>query len=238
MAKFTRSEFIGMSAALAAGLSTGCSSGGAGGTVSQAGAGSAADDLALAGTSHTTAGGEPDLVVVNARVYTVQADQPMAEAFAVKHGRFSAVGSTDDVSNLIGRGTMVIDAEGMTVTPGFIDAHSHPAGAGLNELISVNVNFRTIAEIQRAMAARAADTPPGMWVNGFMYDDTKLEEGRPVNRYDLDVAVPNGPASIRHRGGHTSVYNSWRSMRPGSPARLPTPVAATSSRTRAACPPG
>jgi predicted amidohydrolase YtcJ len=212
-----------MSAAFAAGLSTGCSTWGGGGTSSPVAGGSATDALNLAGVSQIAGGPEPDLVVLNARIYTVEPTQPTAEAFAVKHGRFSAVGSSGDVRNLVGPGTEVVDAEGMTVTPGFIDAHSHPAGAGLNELTSVNVNFRTIAEIQQAMAARAADTPRGTWVNGFMYDDTKLEDGRPANRYDLDVAVPNGPASIRHRGGHTSVYNSWALDAAGITGETPDP---------------
>ena len=221
MAKFTRAEFIGISAALAAGVGVGCRPGQGGGA--SVGGGEAAGPYNLAGVGHSTGGSEPDLVVLNARVYTVEDSQPTAEALAVKHGHFSAVGSTDDVRNLVGPGTTVLDAEGMTVTPGFIDAHSHPAGAGINELINVNVNFRTIAEIQQAMAARAADTAPGVWVNGFMYDDTKLEDGRTVNRYDLDIAVPDGPASIRHRGGHTSVYNSWALDAAGVTSETPDP---------------
>ncbi len=221
MAKFTRTEFIGISAALAAGVGVGCRPGRGGGA--SVGGGESAGPDSLAGLGHATGGSEPDLVVLNARVYTVEDAQPTTEAFAVKHGRFSAVGSTDDVRNLVGPDTTVIDAEGMTVTPGFIDAHSHPAGAGINELINVNVNFRTIAEIQQAMAARAADTAPGVWVNGFMYDDTKLEDGRPVNRYDLDIAVPDSPATIRHRGGHTAVYNSWALDAAGITSETPDP---------------
>jgi predicted amidohydrolase YtcJ len=148
------------------------------------------------------------LVVLNARVYTVDDSQPRAEAFAVKNGRFVAVGSTDDVRNLVGTGTQVIDAEGMTVTPGFIDAHSHPSGAGVSELLNVNVDLRSIAEIQRALQQRAAETPPGEWVIGFKYDDTKLREGRPITRRDIDEVVPNHPVVVGHRGGHTGVYNS------------------------------
>ena len=102
MTKFTRSEFIGMSAAFAASLSTGCGTRGGGGTLTEAVGGSVADELNLAGTSHATGGPEPDLVVLNARIYTVEPAQPTAEAFAVKHGRFSAIGSTDDVRNLVG----------------------------------------------------------------------------------------------------------------------------------------
>ncbi|NIU79995.1 MAG: amidohydrolase family protein, partial [Gammaproteobacteria bacterium] len=92
----------------------------------------------------------------------------------MKDGRFVAVGSNADVQNLVSAGTEVIDAAGMTVTPGFIDAHSHPAGAGVNELVHVNIDLRSVASIQDALAARARETPPGEWVIGFKYDDTKL----------------------------------------------------------------
>src|SRR3990170_3866432 len=96
----------------------------------------------------------PALAVVNARVYTVDAALPRAEAFAVKHGRFLAVGGNADIRNLVQRGTQVIDAAGMTVTPGFIDAHCHPSG--VNELTGVNVNLNTVAEVKAALRARAA----------------------------------------------------------------------------------
>ena len=70
------------------------------------------------------------------------------------------------------------------------------------------MNLRSIAAIQDAMHAQAAKTPPGQWVIGNKYDDTKMAEERPVNRRDLDEAVPLQPAIIRHRGGHTAVVNS------------------------------
>jgi predicted amidohydrolase YtcJ len=144
------------------------------------------------------------LILVNGNVYTVDDAQPHAQAFAVKHGRFVAVGSDSDIRNLAARNTTIIDSGGMTVTPGFIDAHCHPSG--VNELIGVNVNLETVAQVKAALARKAAETPPGYWVTGYMYDDTKLD--RPVTRLDLDEAVPNHPASVGHRGGHTGVYNS------------------------------
>lgn len=150
----------------------------------------------------------PDLVLINGRVFTIDDDSPTAEAFAVKAGRFVAVGSNDDVGNLISAGTKVIDAAGMTVAPGFIDCHSHPASGGLSELINVNVNLGSIAAIKDALRESAVETPSDTWVTGFMYDDTKLAEGRPMTRWDLDEAVPRHPARIGHRGGHTAVYNS------------------------------
>src|SRR4051812_47470925 len=69
-----------------------------------------------------------DLVVINAKVYTVDAIEPRAQAFAVNGGRFVAVGSTADVRSLVGRRTQVIDAGQLTVVPGFIDAHNHAPG--------------------------------------------------------------------------------------------------------------
>src|SRR5215213_7443091 len=92
---------------------------------------------------------EPDHVVLNARVYTVDPLVPRAEAFAVKGGRFMAVGKTDDIKSLAGRQTQVYDAKGMTVVPGFIDAHNHaPGQILLYEVIVGNpyqVEFVTIA---------------------------------------------------------------------------------------------
>src|SRR5436190_19868055 len=71
---------------------------------------------------------EPDLIVVNAKVYTVDQAAPRAEAFAVRAGRFLAVGGTDEIKALAGRSTQTFDARQMTVVPGLIDAHNHAPG--------------------------------------------------------------------------------------------------------------
>src|SRR5215831_17521086 len=73
----------------------------------------------------------PDLVVFNARVITVDPRQPRADAFAIKNGRFLAVGSNSDVRNLIRKGTPTWDAKGAAIVPGFIDTHNHAGGATL-----------------------------------------------------------------------------------------------------------
>ena len=186
MATYTRKEFLGLSAVLAGG------------------AGLARLPVAAA-QEPAGAAGPADLAVINARVYTVDDALPRAQAFAVRGDRFTAVGSTDDVRNLVDPGTEVIDAEGMTVTPGFIDTHSHPSG--VNELYGVNTNLRTVAEIQAALRTKALDTPPGRWVRGFMFDDTKVVDG-PLHRTHLDAAVPDHPVNVAHRGGHTNWFNN------------------------------
>jgi hypothetical protein len=68
---------------------------------------------------------EADLVVVNAKVYTVDSHAPKAEAFAVKGSRFTAVGSSADIRGLIGKATQTYNAKQMAVVPGFIDCHNH-----------------------------------------------------------------------------------------------------------------
>ncbi|MCE9533831.1 MAG: amidohydrolase [Planctomycetes bacterium] len=153
-------------------------------------------------------GGAPDQVLLGATIYTVDDQKPKAEAFAIKNGRFSAVGSSDEIRKLVGPATQVIEANGLTVVPGFIDAHCHPASAGLAELIDVNCDRPAIADIKKAIQERAGKTAPDKWIFGFKYDDTKLKDGRPLNRTDLDEAAPKHPVRVTHRGGHTCIYNS------------------------------
>jgi urease alpha subunit len=145
MAKYTRGEFLGFSAALAGAFTLGRLPG--------------APRSASAQTPQpppATSGGEPDLIVVNGNVLTSDTAQPRADAFAVKNGRFVAVGSNADVRNLATRRTQIIDAQRMTVTPGFIDAHCHPSG--VQELYGVNTNLRTVREIQAAIKQKAEST--------------------------------------------------------------------------------
>ncbi|MCG6885668.1 MAG: amidohydrolase [Proteobacteria bacterium] len=173
---------------------------------SLAGAGAALSPAVLLHAAENSGPVQADLMIKSARVYTMDGTRPLAEAIAVMGNRIIAVGSNEDLKSLAGPNTRVIDGAGTTVTPGFIDAHSHPDGS--NEVTGADVNLRSIAEIQIAMRAQAEVTPPGQWVIGNKYDDTKLSEGRPVNRHDLDQAVPDQPAIIGHRGGHTAVVNS------------------------------
>ncbi len=193
MPSWSRRRFLTGSSALAAGASL---------------AWPALAPVSAAAVDGHAAAGAPDLVVKNAKVYTADEAQPLAEAFAVQQGRFVAVGTSAEIEHLAGPRTQVLDAEGMTVTPGFIDAHTHPASAGVSELRKVNCDLRKIAEIQQAIRQRAGQTPPGRWVKGFKYDDTKLKDGRPLSRKDLDQAAPDHPVEVLHRGGHTAIYNS------------------------------
>ncbi len=166
----------------------------------------------VAQTPENSSTAVPDLVVFNARVITVDPRQPRAEAFAIKNGRFLAVGSSADVRNLIRQGTPTWDAKGAAIVPGFIDTHNHAPGATLLYEVLVGnpfeVEFVTIDSIIQKLRARAAQTPPGTWVEGYFFDDTKVKDGRQLNIHDLDQVSKDHPVAVHHRGGHTSFYNS------------------------------
>ncbi len=190
MSKFTRKEFLSLGAILAGAA-----------TVSKLPFGRR---TAQAAQPTRGSGIEADLIVVNARVLTMDAATPNAEAVAVKNGRILAVGSSADIRNLATARTRVIEAARMTLLPGFIDCHCHPSG--VNELYAPNANVRTLAELQANLRKKAADSPPGQWVNAYMFDDTKLD--KTLNRRDLDAVSTTHPISVNHRGGHTSWYNT------------------------------
>jgi predicted amidohydrolase YtcJ len=153
-----------------------------------------------------------DLVVFNAKVYTVDSRTPKVEAFAVKAGRFTAVGSNAEIRALIGKGTQTFDAKQMTIVPGFIDCHNHaPGNTLLYEVLVGNpyvVEFVSIASIVDKLRAKAQQTPAGTWVEGFFFDDTKVKDNRQLNVHDLDQVSKDHPVAVYHRGGHTSYYNS------------------------------
>src|SRR5262245_63960831 len=130
-----------------------------------------------------------DLVVFNAKVYTM--DNPTrAEAFAVKAGRFVAIGRTADIKGLIAKRTQTIDARQMTIVPGFADCHNHAPGTTLLYEVLVGnpfeVEFVTIRSIVDKLRDRARETPAGRWVEGYFFDDTKVKDGRLLNVHDLD----------------------------------------------------
>ena len=155
---------------------------------------------------------DPDLIVYNAKVYTIDRAMPRAEAFAVSGGRFAAVGRTADIRGLAGKRTQLLDAKGMTVVPGFIDCHNHAGGTTLLYEVLVGnpyeVEFVTIDSIVDKLHTKAAQTPPGVWVEGYFFDDTKLKDKRALNVHDLDRVSSDHPVVVHHRGGHTSFYNA------------------------------
>jgi predicted amidohydrolase YtcJ len=122
---------------------------------------------------------------------------------------------------LAGKNSRRIDLARRRVLPGFTDAHAHPWAGGLDQLKKVACDKTSIDEILAALRARAAATPQGHWVQGFLYDDGKTP--RPLTRADLDAAVPDHPVIVTHRGGHTAYVNSRALGLAGVTAATPNP---------------
>src|SRR5438874_5327004 len=129
---------------------------------------------------------EPEIILYNGNIWTVDPQLQRAQAVAISGGRFVAVGSNDDVLHLASGRSSKIDLGGKTVLPGFNDAHSHPVDSGVEHLRMVACDKNSISEIQAALRQRAMKTPAGQWVLGFLYDDGKTP--RPLSRQDLDAA--------------------------------------------------
>jgi predicted amidohydrolase YtcJ len=184
---------------------------------------------------------EPDLIVHNARVHTVNDALPKAQAFAVRAGRFVAVGG-DDVKGLAGKKTRVFDAKGMMVVPGFIDTHNHAGaggaaftgnagGEGLLYDVHVGNPYEveqvSIASIIAKLKTEALRLPPGTWVVGNFLDDTKLADKRPLNVRDLDKVSSDHPVAVIHRGGHTMFVNGKAFQLAGVTKATPNPFGGT-----------
>jgi predicted amidohydrolase YtcJ len=180
---------------------------------------------------------DPDLVIFNAKIYTMDSRLPGAAAFAVKNGRFAVVGSTDEVKALAGNSTQMFDAKQMTIVPGFTDCHNHAPGVTLLYDVLVGnpyeVEFVTIASIIEKLRERARETPPGTWVEGYFFDDTKVKDKRELDAHDLDEVSMDHPVVVRHRGGHTSYYNTKALQMAGITRNTPNPPGGTYDRNSA-----
>ena len=195
-ARHTRRSFFGLTAA------------GIAGAIAPSSRAETATSAGAAAVQATDAG---DLLVVNARVFTMDPASPRAEAFFVRGGRFAGVGTTAAMKALAGPKAQTFDAKGMTIVPGFVDCHNHAGGTTLlYEALVGNpfeVEFVTIASIVEKLRAKAKQVPPRTWVEGYFHDDTKLKDKRPVHMRDLDQVSTEHPVAVHHRGGHTSFYN-------------------------------
>ena len=102
---------------------------------------------------------EPQIILYNGNIWTVDESQPRAQAVAICGGRFLAVGSNDDVLPLATARTHKMDLASKTVLPGFNDAHSHPVASGVMRLRTVACDSDSINKIQTALHERALQTP-------------------------------------------------------------------------------
>jgi predicted amidohydrolase YtcJ len=165
----------------------------------------AAASLAILGVPGVSQTPAPDLILVHARIYTVDGTFSMAEALAIAHGKFTAVGSARQVRRLAGPHTRIVDLAGKTVIPGLADNHLHSAGGGPGVDLS---RARTLGEVLNLIAARVQQAKPDeVVVTNSDWHEAQLAEQRLPYRQDLDRIAPRTPVVVV-RGGHEYILNS------------------------------
>ncbi|MFD2755222.1 amidohydrolase [Comamonas terrae] len=202
-------------------------------TVAASGASRAALPVsALLGACATGAGnGTADAIYFGGPILTMNDAQPQVEAVAVAGGVIRAVGRREAVFGLRGPATRMVDLQGRTLIPGFVDPHSHLGGVGL-QAISANLlpppdgDNSSIAGLQQTFRRylRESKEPAQLgMVFGFGYDDSQLEERRHPTREDLDQVSMQLPVVAIHQSGHFGALNSVALARAGITAGTPDP---------------
>jgi len=164
-----------------------------------------------------------DLIVRNAKVWTVDKDHPTAQAVAVLGDRIVAVGSNADVEAWHGARTRTIDASGKLLLPGFNDSHVHFVDGGLS-LDSVQLNDATSAtEFARRIGEQARKTPKGEWVTSGDWDETKWTPPAMPTKELIDPLTPNTPVFLSRYDGHMALANSVTLRLAGITAKTPDP---------------
>jgi hypothetical protein len=148
-----------------------------------------------------------DLIFAGGLVHTVDPARPRAEAIAVRGERIVAVGDGRDVEALRGPRTRVVDLAGGTLLPGFQDAHVHPIGGGVDRMQCDVREIHSRSAVIHAIRAYA-DARPGLtWIVGSGWYMSDFPGGTP-RREDLDAAIPDRPAFLPNRDGHSAWVNS------------------------------
>ena len=149
----------------------------------------------------------PDVIVINADVRTSDKSNGRASAFAVKDSKFIAVGNTEGILSMAGDSTKIIDANGNTVVPGFIDSHTH-LSSGAKIVTGINLSeIREKAVWLEMIKERVKTMQPGEWLLGGRWDYTFENKGYPT-RWELDAVAPNNPVALSDIDGHSMWVNT------------------------------
>jgi predicted amidohydrolase YtcJ len=164
-----------------------------------------------------------DLIIRNAKIWTVDKSHPAAEAVAVLGDRIVAVGSNSDIDVWRGTHTRLIDASGKLLLPGFNDSHVHFVDGG-RSLASVQLNDATSAgEFARRIAEQVKQTPKGEWVTGGDWDETKWTPAAMPSKELIDSFSLDTPIFVGRYDGHMGLANSVVLRLAGITAQTPDP---------------
>lgn len=173
---------------------------------------------------------QPELILTNAQIYTLDRDLEMAEAIAIHEGKILAVGTADEVMELAGDQTVVEDLMGAFVMPGFIEGHGHFSGLG-SSLINLNfLHAQSWDEIIEAVSEKAKTVEPGEWIIGrgwhqekWLSSPDRNVQGYPYHN-DLSAISPDNPVLLKHASGHGLFANAKAMELAGISKETPNPA--------------
>ncbi len=160
-----------------------------------------------------------DLILHNGQVLTVDKDFSVDSAVAVRDGIIVDTGDEELLDDYTA--TTLVDLDGRTLMPGFIDTHVHMGSRSFRQIDMKGV--KSIADIQDRVRAMAAKLGPGEWITGTGWDEAQLVEKRNPVKEDLDLAAPDNPVMLTRAGGHSSVGNSLALSIAGIDRNTPDP---------------
>lgn len=149
-----------------------------------------------------------NLMLVNAKIWTVDPERPEVEAVACWQGRILALGSTAEIRAFAGPKTKVVDARGRRVVPGFHDSHLHLLGSGLRLNQVALKDAKDEADFGRLLTEFDKKLPPGRWMIGGDWDHDRAFAGRLPTAEDLDKHVADRPVLLRRYDGHMALANT------------------------------
>jgi predicted amidohydrolase YtcJ len=177
----------------------------------------------------TTSQGSPNTILINGKILTVDPQDSVVQAVAIREGKIAAVGTSAAISRQYGTGARVIDLHGQTVTPGLIDAHFH-----FQEVDAINeIDLNEVASIGEALSKiqeKVKTVKPGEWIRGGGWDEGKLKELRWIYASDIDKVAPNNPVWLTQTMGHYGVANSYALKLAKVDSTTPDPHAGTIDR--------
>ncbi|MFK7767977.1 MAG: amidohydrolase [Mariniblastus sp.] len=172
---------------------------------------------------------QPDLILTGGNVYTVDAAKPTAQAIAILKDRIIAVGTNEEIKNLIGDETRVIDLDGKFVMPGFIEGHAHFVGLGESMMMLKLQKSKNWDDIVEQVREAAKVTPPGEWIIGRGWHQSKWDktpegavEGYPTAA-EIDKVSPDNPVLLTHASGHMSFANGYAMQMAGVTPKTENP---------------
>jgi predicted amidohydrolase YtcJ len=175
---------------------------------------------------------QADLILHSTNILTLDRKLPSAEMVAVRNDRIIGVGFNNDITSFKGRRTETINCRGLTVVPGFNDAHCHPISFALS-LVYVDCSpakVNCIGDIIEQIRRIADTVPEGRWIRASGYSELELAEKRHPSRRDLDKASTANPIILIKDTGKTCVLNSLALKMTGITAQTPDPNAGNIDR--------